>query len=614
MDPLSITASAIALAANVLRSAAYIKNAADEYRNGPSVTRDIEHEVKIVQAALRQVEAVLQRDAQAMSRLGLQDVFQISVAGCRDTLQRIGGDFEALFGRRDWRVRLAVWWNGGEIRRLLATLDTKKGSLMLLVQALSLHSVQDLQELLQQNTRTLDLARLGLDGMVHSYPAYTSRELDSVASAIGSEDSVLGDRESVVSTTRFDFDSVCFTSKAYRHTIERILNKKTWKWTRGKTAEACSKSPALPSVNETDETAVTPPPSIESTSRPSVTAEEHEAVVKKLREAEALIQLLNERNKQLVRTGGKKDCPRVAASFKRPVLPAPTETNPTVATGTPSNARADVSKSGDEQSSPRVPDGGTDIPDTITAGRRASRPHTSLNNECFDSGKAVGTSRAGEQQKSSVRVIPTPTTPLSTEKLSSSEGRPGKKAGGLAAEPGGEGHGTSESQRRLESVEDAIRRLILPELQAQNTSQDPHAVPEPSPNRYAVSKAPNTSNTSRRVVRPSEERLLAEYFAPANAPGANVQSTPKSLPRVPSAPSIARRHERRISTTNFPSQDQQMLNGPQDAPGNPSTADSTHRLPVLKIRSDSCQDRQSRIFTSGWFPRMSLTGPENWSS
>jgi hypothetical protein len=138
MDPLTITASAVSLAANILRSAAYIKNAADEYRNAPSVVCDIEREVNIVHAALRQVEAALQRDAQAIFRLCLQDVFELSVEGCRDTLRHIDENFKALFGRRDWKVRVSVWWNAGEIRRLLMTLDAKKGSLMLLVQALSL--------------------------------------------------------------------------------------------------------------------------------------------------------------------------------------------------------------------------------------------------------------------------------------------------------------------------------------------------------------------------------------------------------------------------------------------------------------------------------------------
>ena len=138
MDPLSITVGAVALAANVLRSAAFVKEAVDQFRDAPALARDIEHEIRIVQAALRQVEAALQRDPQAIRRLSLDDIFELSVEGCRSTLQDITQEFETLFGRHDWRLRLAVWWNSGEIRRLLGRLETKKGSLVLLVQALSL--------------------------------------------------------------------------------------------------------------------------------------------------------------------------------------------------------------------------------------------------------------------------------------------------------------------------------------------------------------------------------------------------------------------------------------------------------------------------------------------
>jgi hypothetical protein len=138
MDPLSITAGAVALAANVLRSAAFVKEAIDQFGDGPALARDIEHDVRIVQAALRQVETALQRDTQAIKRLSLDDIFELSVEGCRNTLREITREFEALFGRHDWRLRVAVWWNSGEIRRLLGRLETKKGSLVLLVQALSL--------------------------------------------------------------------------------------------------------------------------------------------------------------------------------------------------------------------------------------------------------------------------------------------------------------------------------------------------------------------------------------------------------------------------------------------------------------------------------------------
>jgi hypothetical protein len=138
MDPLSITAGAVTLAANVLRSAAFVREAINQSRDGPALARDIEHDVRIVQAALHQVEAALQRDPQAIQRLFRDDIFELSVEGCRNTLQEITQEFETLFGLHDWRLRLAVWWNSGEIRRLLGRLETKKGSLVLPVQALSL--------------------------------------------------------------------------------------------------------------------------------------------------------------------------------------------------------------------------------------------------------------------------------------------------------------------------------------------------------------------------------------------------------------------------------------------------------------------------------------------
>ncbi|KAK4041204.1 hypothetical protein C8A01DRAFT_34722 [Parachaetomium inaequale] len=298
MDPLSITASAVGLAANVLRSAASVKDAVDQFRDAPAVARDIEDEIKIVQASLRQVEAALQRDPQAVWRLHLGDIFDLSVDGCRDTLQQIEDEFNTLFGRRDWRLRIAVWWNAGEIGRLLGRLGTKKGSLMLLVQALSLHSVQEMQELLQHNMRTLDITRLGLDDMIPSYPACTAKELDSMASAIGSEDSVFGDRDSVISSTRFAFDDICFDSKPYRHTVARVSTKKP-KQIRRKAVAASPSLPLLP-VKETESEADSelPGEAPTPTSPMGVTPQEHEAVVMKLREAEALIRALQQRMPQ----------------------------------------------------------------------------------------------------------------------------------------------------------------------------------------------------------------------------------------------------------------------------------------------------------------------------
>ncbi len=138
MDPLSITASAVALAASVLRAVLFVKDAVDQFQDAPAVARDIQDEIKIVQAALLHVETALQRDQQAIWRFRLRDVFDLSVEGCRDALHHINEELKALFVREDWKASFALWWNAGDIRRWLGRLETKKGSLTLLVQALNL--------------------------------------------------------------------------------------------------------------------------------------------------------------------------------------------------------------------------------------------------------------------------------------------------------------------------------------------------------------------------------------------------------------------------------------------------------------------------------------------
>ena len=138
MEPLSITASALGIAANVLKAALFVKEVVDQLKDAPSFVRDIADEITTIQAALSQVQAALAHDPQAIWRFRLDDIFDLSVNGCFETLQRIDEEFETFFWREDWRARLGVWWNTGDIRRYLGRLEARKGSLMLLVQALSL--------------------------------------------------------------------------------------------------------------------------------------------------------------------------------------------------------------------------------------------------------------------------------------------------------------------------------------------------------------------------------------------------------------------------------------------------------------------------------------------
>jgi len=138
MNPLSIITIAVGFSANIIRAAAAVKDAVDEFKDAPAVARDIEDEIRTVQAALRRVGVATQRDSGVIGRFQLDDVFSLLVEGCESLLRQIDNEFDALFGRADWRARLSICWNSEEIRRLLRSLGTMKASLMLLVQALNL--------------------------------------------------------------------------------------------------------------------------------------------------------------------------------------------------------------------------------------------------------------------------------------------------------------------------------------------------------------------------------------------------------------------------------------------------------------------------------------------
>ncbi len=157
-----------------------------------------------------------------------------------------------------------------------------------------------MQELLQQNAATLNLARFGLDNMVHSYPGYVAGERGSMVSAIGSDVGVLGDRDSVVSDTRFVFDTICFDSKPYRHTVARVSAKKKAQRPEQRVAPSPSDPTTLLPIKEAEAEMDSESPGKPSPTAPStgVSNEEHEAVIMKLREAEALIRTLQERLQQ----------------------------------------------------------------------------------------------------------------------------------------------------------------------------------------------------------------------------------------------------------------------------------------------------------------------------
>ncbi|KAI2602611.1 hypothetical protein GGR54DRAFT_494028 [Hypoxylon sp. NC1633] len=220
MDPLSITTTAIGLAGTVFTAALAVKSEIENYRAAPQTLSDIADEVQTVRAALRQVESALENDPDVIRRFQLEDDFSVSVKGCHTTLLCISEEYSRLFGRKDWRARIMVLWKEGDMIRLLGMLDRKKQSITLLLHALSLRTINDTRALILQQQSTIEAAKQDLCDLIPSYPSLQAPILESLDQETAA--SILGDRESRLSTTEFAFDYELINTKTYRRALARL--------------------------------------------------------------------------------------------------------------------------------------------------------------------------------------------------------------------------------------------------------------------------------------------------------------------------------------------------------------------------------------------------------
>ncbi|KAK1657552.1 hypothetical protein BDP55DRAFT_708721 [Colletotrichum godetiae] len=253
MDPVTIVTAAASLAGAVLKASWKVKETIDAYDDAPQNVADIAEEVHAVQIALRQVESVVLQDPEAIDRLGLEDVFTVAVNGCHATLLSISKEYEDLFLRTDWKTKIKVLWKDGEMTRLLGRLDRKKATLTLLTQTLNLRSTQDIKTLLIQNQSTLNAAKQDVREPAAYYPEVPHFRPASPDSL--DEGSVVGvprNRDSVISTTEFDFDYDLINTKTYRRALQRYasVSARSNSSVEQRTDESPSMTPDLEPVME----------------------------------------------------------------------------------------------------------------------------------------------------------------------------------------------------------------------------------------------------------------------------------------------------------------------------------------------------------------------------
>jgi hypothetical protein len=138
MDPLSITASAVALGFKFGKTILDLKEVFSRYHEVPQSLEDLEEEASIIRSSLAQLQRVLQQHPTLVRTPNLQNVFDLAVKGSEATLLCIESEFSSLMARSDWRAKISALWKEPDMIRLVRRLERKKASIVLLIQCLNM--------------------------------------------------------------------------------------------------------------------------------------------------------------------------------------------------------------------------------------------------------------------------------------------------------------------------------------------------------------------------------------------------------------------------------------------------------------------------------------------
>lgn len=138
MDPLTITASVVALITRISESANDIYQAYQLLRNAPQTLTELVDEIQVVQGSLLLLERLIREKPNGALPAEVQDVFPIALKGCEATLLCLQIEFVGLEGEVNWWLRVKIAWKDEKMRRLLDNLGRRKISIVLLTQCLQL--------------------------------------------------------------------------------------------------------------------------------------------------------------------------------------------------------------------------------------------------------------------------------------------------------------------------------------------------------------------------------------------------------------------------------------------------------------------------------------------
>ncbi|KAI1342789.1 hypothetical protein F5Y15DRAFT_412470 [Xylariaceae sp. FL0016] len=199
MDPLSATASAIALASECRRAFCETRRIFRRLKAARQTIYNLDHEVKLMTLSLEEMQRSIQRHVNVLSGSDRKSICD-AVDDCRRLLVEVRERLERVQRREGFWVNVAMLWREQDFDDLLRQVDRKKGLLKVLIDGLNMNSMATMVSLVRDSVKDMKASsRKSGDRSPRSESESTSA--------------------SEASMTEFSFDSELLQSRAYRFSL-----------------------------------------------------------------------------------------------------------------------------------------------------------------------------------------------------------------------------------------------------------------------------------------------------------------------------------------------------------------------------------------------------------
>lgn len=170
MDPLSLTASVLAITTACLKSANILNGLREKYKHAQITISALCAEATVISASLSQIQSLILQNPSAIftqmrSRSDVIATFDVALTGCSVVFAVLNDEIAALVAEcqedMSWSQRAKIVWKDAIMKDLLQQLRGQSAAIGLLIQALQMYDDSQLQ-LIMEEDRLTHLQRIDL--------------------------------------------------------------------------------------------------------------------------------------------------------------------------------------------------------------------------------------------------------------------------------------------------------------------------------------------------------------------------------------------------------------------------------------------------------------------